>query len=201
MVEEYSDRYLFVVNTTPFSYSIINTAEPLDIHCAGVVRCLPFNSFELKQLILTRHNSSGLSLDFISNTEGFSNQIKIARVFNRLFAYSNGNPGVAMNAWLAGIQDYSDKMITWKRPSLQDTSVLREMPDVWGHFCFQMLIHNRMSIDKMERCLQIERAQIVEITRTMERLSLITEYTTSVYCLNSSMELLLVAYCKEKEWI
>ena len=201
MVEEFSYKCLFVVNTTPFSYSIINTAEPLDIHCAGVVRCLPFNSFELKQLILTRHNSSGLSLDFISNTEGVSNQIKIARVFNRLFAYSNGNPGAAMNAWLAGIQDYSDKVITWKRTSLQDGKVLREMPEVWGHFCFQLLIHNRMSIDKMERCLQIEREQIVEITRTMERLYLITEYPTSVYNLNSNMELLLVAYCKEKEWV
>jgi amino acid transporter len=201
MVEEFSDKYLFVVNTTPFSYSIINTAEPLDIDCAGVVRCRPFNSFELKQLILTRHNSSGLSLDFISNTEGLSNQFKIARLFNRLFAYSNGNPGVAMNAWLAGIQNYSDKVITWKRPSLQDGSVLREMPEIWGHFCFQLLIHNRMSIDKMERCLQIERDQVVEITRTMERLNLITWYTTSVYSLNSNMELLLVAYCREKEWI
>ena len=201
LVEEFSDKCLFVVNTTPFSYSIINTAEPLDIHSAGVVRCLPFNSLELKELILTRHNSSGLSLNFISNADGLSNQIKIARVFNRLFAYSNGNPGVAMNAWLAGIQDYSDKHIIWKRPSVQDGSVLREMPELWSHFCFQLLIHNRMSIDKMERCLQIERDHIVEVIRTMERLNLITEYATSIYSLNPNMEILLVAHFKEKEWI
>lgn len=201
MVEEFSDKYLFIVNTTPFSYSIINTAEPLDIYCAGVVRCLPFNSYELRQLVLTRHNSSGLSLDFVSSTEGVSNQIKIARVFNRLFAYSHGNPGVAMNAWLAGIRDYSDKVITWKSPSPEDGSVLREMPDIWGHFCFQLLIHNRMSINKMERCLQIDRDQVVETIRTMHRLNLISEYTTSVYSLNSNMELFLVSYCKEKEWI
>ena len=201
MVEEFSNKCLFVVNTTPFSYSIINTAEPLDIHCAGIVRCLPFNSFELKQLILTRHNSSGLTLDFISDTEGLANQIKIARVFNKLFAYSNGNPGVAMNAWLTGIQHYSDKTITWKRPLHLDGSALREMPEVWGHFCFQLLIHNRMSIDKMERCLQMEREQIVEITGIMQRLQLITEYAASIYNLNSNMEVLLVNYCKEKEWV
>ena len=165
------------------------------------MRCLPFNSLELKELILTRHNSSGLSLNFISNTAGLSNQIRIARVFNRLFAYSNGNPGVAMNAWLAGIQDYSDKLITWKRPSIQDGSVLREMPEHWSHFCFQLLIHNRMSIDKIERCLQIERDHVVAIIRTLERLNLITEYATSIYSINSNMEILMVAYFKEKEWI
>jgi hypothetical protein len=140
-------------------------------------------------------------LDFISDTEGLANQIKIARVFNKLFTYSNGNPGVAMNAWLTGIQHYSDKTITWKRPLHLDGSALREMPEVWGHFCFQLLIHNRMSIDKMERCLQMEREQIVEITGIMQRLQLITEYAASVYNLNSNMELLLVNYCKEKEWV
>lgn len=201
MVETFSDRCLFVVNTTPFSYSIINTAEPLDVHCAGIVRCSPFNSFELKQLILTRHNSSGLSLDLISHMEGLTNQIKIAKVFNKLFTYSNGNPGVAMNAWLTGIQDYSDKVITWKRPLYFDSSALKEMPEVWGHICFQLLIHNRMSVDKLERCLQMDREQIMEITGVMQRLQLITEYTTSIYNLNSNMELLLVNYCKEKEWV
>ncbi|MEJ7646530.1 MAG: amino acid permease [Chryseolinea sp.] len=201
MIEEFSDRYLFVVNTTPFSFSIINTAEPLDILCAGIVRCLPFNSFELKQLIMTRHNSSGLSLEFIRNPEGASNEIKMARVFNRLFSHSNGNPGAAMNAWLAGIQDYSNKMIMWKKPSSFDGRTIREMPEIWGHFCFQLLIHNRMSLDKMVRCLEMEREQIVEIITIMERLYLITECTTSVYCLNSNMESLLVAYCKEKEWV
>ncbi len=201
MVETFSNRCLFVVNTTPFSYSIINTAEPLDVHCAGIARCVPFNSFELKQLILTRHNSSGLSLDFISHMEGLTNQIKIARVFNKLFTYSNGNPGVAMNAWLTGIHDYSDKVITWKRPLYLDGSALKEMPEVWGHICFQLLIHNRMSVDKLERCLQMDRQQIMEITGVMQRLQLITEYTTSIYNLNSNMELLLVNYCKEKEWV
>jgi hypothetical protein len=150
---------------------------------------------------MSRHNSSGLSLDFISQTDGLASQIKIARVFNRLFAFSKGNPGVAMIAWLAGIQNYSDKLITWRKPALQDGSVLREMPEVWGHICFQLLIHNRMSVEKMRRCLQVGQDHIVNITKTMERLHLITEYTTSVYCLNSNMELLLVDYFKEKEWI
>ena len=201
MVQEFSDRFLFVVNTTPFSYSIINTAEPLDVYCAGIVRCQPFNSLELNQLIMSRHNSSGLSLDFISNNNSLSNQIRIARVFNRLFAYSKGNPGAAMNAWLTGIQDYSDKLITWKNPPIQDGSVLKEMPEVWGHLCFQLLIHNRMSLQKMERCLQIDQGQIAEIARIMEPLHLITEYATSAYCINSNMELLLIEYFKKKEWI
>ena len=201
MVESFSNKCLFVVNTTPFSYLIINAAEPLDIHCAGIVRCVPFNSYELKQLIMTRHNSSGLMLDFISEGENFANEIKIARVFNKLFAYSNGNPGVALNAWLTGIQHYSDKTITWRRPSDEDGSALKQMPEVWGHYCFQLLVHNRMSIHKMERCLQMEQTQIIEITGIMHRLGLITEYAPAIYNLNPHMELLFINHFKEKEWI
>jgi hypothetical protein len=47
----------------------------------------------------------------------------------------------------------------------------------------------------------MEREQIVEITGIMQRLQLITEYAASIYNLNSNMEVLLVNYCKEKEWV
>ena len=179
-------------------FLVINTAEPLDSMCRRSP-VPPLQLFRAKTINIDQAHQV-VDVGFYFGIEGFANQIKIAR-HSRLFAYSNGNPGVAMNAWLTGIQDYADKMITWKKPVVQDLSVLRDMPEVWGHLCFQLLIHNRMSIDKMERCLQIDREQIVEITRTMERLYLITQYTPSIYSLNSNMELLLVAYCKEKEWL
>ncbi len=201
LIESFSNKCLFVVNTTPFSFSIINTAVSLDVMCAGIVRCTPFNSFELKQLIMTRHNSSGLTLNFVDEEQGLGSQIRLARVFNRLFSYSGGNPGVAMNAWLTGIQQCEDKNLIWKRPVVDDGSVLTEMPDIWGHICFQLLIHNRMSVDKMVRCLQFEKEQIEEITSMMLRLDLITEHSTFVYNLNSNIELFMVNYCKEKEWV
>jgi hypothetical protein len=185
----------------PFAFTVINTAEPLDLLCAGVVRCRPLNSFELKQLIMTRHKSSGLSIDFGSGAADTFSEVKLARVFNRLFAYSKGNPGVAMNAWLLGIKEFKNKSILWKAASLPDDEVFLEMPESWNHLCLQLLLHKRMDAGKIERCVQLDADQIAKALQVMKRLQLISTRGEALYSLNPNLEFLLVKQFKEKEWI
>jgi hypothetical protein len=185
----------------PFAFATVNAAEPLDTHCAGVVRCLPFNSLELKKLIITRHKSSGLYLDFGSGVSDTLGEIRLARIFNYLFTYSQGNPGVAMNAWLHGIQSFTDRVITWKPPVTKDQEVLAEMPGAWSHLCLQLLLHKRMSLEKITRTVQLETGTVMESLAVMKRLQLVSTRGNSSYHLNPSVEFLLIAYFREKEWI
>jgi hypothetical protein len=201
LIETFSTKCLFIVNTNPFAFSAINIAEPLDAHCAGVVRCLPFTSFDLKQLIMARHKSSGLSLDFGSGVNDTLGEIKLARLFNNLFTYSKGNPGVAMNAWLSGVQAFDDKVITWKAPAIKDREVLAEIPESWSHLCLQLLLHKRMNLDKIFRTVQLEKGQIISSLAIMNRLQLISVRGNSIYYLNPNVEFLLIEYIREREWI
>jgi len=201
LVEEFSSRCLFIANMNPYAFEVINTAEPLDTHCAGVIRCAPFNSFELKQLVMTRHKSSGLAIHFGSGSSESFGEIRLARIFNNLFTYSKGNPGVAMNAWLTGIQDFSDKTITWKTPSIKDGDVFTEIPETWEHLCLQLLLHKRMSLEKMLRAVQMEKNQIINGLAIMKRLQLLSLRGNSIYYLNPNLEFMLVNQFKEKEWI
>ncbi len=201
LVEEFSAKCLFIVNMNPFAFAVINTAEQLDTHCAGVIRCLPFNSFELKQLVMTRHKSSGLSLNFGSGVTDTFGEIRLARIFNNLFAYSQGNPGVAMNGWLAGIQDFTDKTISWKGPAIKDGDVFAEMPETWAHLCLQLLLHKRMNLDKIVRSVQLDKDQITESLAVLKRLQLVSVRGNSIYFLNPNVEFLLIKHFREKEWI
>lgn len=201
LVHQFSAKCLFIVNMNPFAFATINVAEPLDTHCAGVVRCLPFNSYELKQLVMTRHKSSGLSLNFGSGSSDTFREIKLAGIFNALFVYSEGNPGVAMNAWLTGIQDFSDKVIHWKTPSLKNKDVLAELPEVWSHLCLQLLFHKRMSVAKILRTVQMDQGQTINALDVMKRLQLIAVRGTDIYYLNPNIEFLLISNFREKEWI
>jgi len=201
LVEQFSSKCLFVVNMNPFAFATINVAEPLDTHCAGVVRCQPFHSLELKQLVMTRHKSSGLALDFGSGATDTFSEITLAHKFNKLFAYANGNPGVAMNAWLSGIMDFSDKTILWKTPTLKDKEAFDRMPAMWSHLCLQLLLHKRMSLEKMVRTMQLQREQVVSAIDVMKRIRIISQRGNEIYFLNPNIEFLLIANLREKGWI
>ena len=201
LVEEYSSKCLFLVNLNSFAFPVINTAEPIDTHCAGIVRCLPFNSLELKRLVMSRHKSSGLRLDFGSGSSDNFSEIKLARIFNKIFDFSNGNPGVAMNAWLSGIKDFSNKTIVWKLPIRSDDDIFKEMPELWGQLCLQMLLHKRMDLEKIARCMPGNKEQLLKTVNVLKRIQLVDWRGDSVYFLNPGIEFLLIKYFRKKEWV
>jgi len=201
LIEEHASKCLFILNMNPFAYAVINVAESLDSHCAGVVRCLPFNSLELKQLIMSRHQSSGLALRIDSKQSETIGQIRQARLFNKLFAYSQGNPGIAMNAWLTGIKAFSNKTVAWSDPRIRDEDVFAELPERWSHLCLQLLLHKRMSLDKIMRCVQLEEDQIIKTLDVMKRLQLVVVRGPSIYSLNQNVSFLLINHFRKREWI
>jgi hypothetical protein len=201
VVGEYSSKCLFVMNMNPFAYAIVNATEPLDTHCTGVVRCQPFNSHDLKQLVMTRHKSSGMLLDFGNGATNSFSEIKLAKLFNRIFEYSSGNPGVAMNAWLTGIRHFSNETITWKAPRLKYKDALSEMPHLWSHLSLQLLLHKRMSADKIIRLVPLEKDQLLSALDAMQRLQIVFVRGSGAYYLNPAIEYLLIANFREKEWI
>jgi hypothetical protein len=201
LIEQFSSKCLFVINMNPFAHGIINVAEPLDTYCSGIVRCLPFNSFELKKLLTTRHQSSGLNLDFGSGSVDTHSEIRMAHKFNKLFSYSAGNPGVAMNAWLSGIQEFSDKTILWKNPHIVNEDAFEEMPEVWSHLCIQLLLHKRMSWDKLIRTIAIEENQMMNALQAMKRLQIVSVRNANIYFLNPTIEFLLIRNFSKRGWV
>jgi hypothetical protein len=201
LIDEFAAKCLFIMNMNPYAFTTINVAEPIDTHCAGVIRCVPFNSHELKQMIISRHKSSGLLLDFGSGVGDKLSEIRLARIFNSLFSLSKGNPGVVMNAWLSGIREFKDRVITWREQAVYDTEVFATMPPAWSHICLQLLLHKRMNLDKILKTVALDREEIVNSLATMTRLRILTARGNAVYYINPYVEFLLISYFTEMEWI
>ncbi|MGE0771974.1 MAG: hypothetical protein AB7K37_09710 [Cyclobacteriaceae bacterium] len=201
LIEAFSGRILFVVNMNPFAFEVINQAEPLDTHCARVVRCQPFNSLDLKRLIMTRHQSSGLTVVFGKSILNRFWEVRMARIFNRLFSYSGGNPGVAMIAWLNGIHKFANNEIHWIQPQPAEQEIFDQMPEMWSHVMLQLLMHKRMSLEKMYRCIQADRGQILNAVNSLRRLDLVSLRGPTTYYLNPDIEFLLISYFRKKGWI
>ncbi|HEX7015815.1 MAG TPA: hypothetical protein VF191_09910, partial [Cyclobacteriaceae bacterium] len=95
MIAAYSDRILFIVNMNTFAADLIHSINGFKERFIGVISCTPMSSMDLKNLILTRHRSSGLELA-LDNGKSEISEIALARLFNHYFNYADGNPGLAM---------------------------------------------------------------------------------------------------------
>ncbi len=201
LIDAYSHKCLFIVNLNPFAYEVLKNTEALDAYSLGTIRCQAFNAFELRELILSRHKSSGMQFKLGKKDEGDINEIALARLFNRVFEYSHGNPGMAMNAWLSSIIQYKDKTIEMKMPEVSDISVLDKFPTIWNMVSLQLLMHKRMSYEKLNRVLSENPDKVKETLRAMVRIGLVKVNSMEVYGLNPYIEYLLIKVFHEKEWL
>ena len=201
LVDNFSSKCLFIVNLNPFAYEVLKRVEDLDTFSLGSIRCRPFNSFELRQLILLRHKSSGLQFTFGNKSEEEINEITLARLFNRVFEYSHGNPGMAMNAWLCSMKKFSGKTISISMPAISDTEVINKLPAMWSMICIQLLMHKRMSLKKLSQVLSQQEDEIGEQLRAMTRIGIVKARNMELYGLNPYIEFLLINVFRKKEWI
>jgi hypothetical protein len=123
LIDAYSHKCLFMVNLNPFAYEVLKKTESLDTYSLGTIRCKPFNAFDLRRLVLTRHKSSGLQFVMGKKAEAEVGEVALARMFNHVFEYSHGNPGMAMNAWLCSIVKYQDRTLVLTMPEIPDLTV------------------------------------------------------------------------------
>ncbi|MEZ4945923.1 MAG: amino acid permease [Cyclobacteriaceae bacterium] len=201
LIDTYSHKCLIMSNMNPFAYEVLKKVEALDTYSLSTIRCQHFNAYDLRQLILTRHKSSGILFKLGDKLESDVNEVRLARLFNQIFEYSHGNPGMAMNAWLKGITAFTDKTIVIKQPCNIDISVLHNLSTEWNMIALQLLMHKRVTFEKLCRVLSEKPENIIHTVRAMVRMGVVKKSSMDVYGLNPYIEFLLIKVFHEKEWL
>lgn len=200
MIAAYSDRVLFIINMNIFTSDLIHAANHFRERFIGVIRCTPLSSLELKNMILTRHRSSGLEFS-VDNRNGKISEITLARLFNYYFSYADGNPGLAMNAWLNSITSVEGNRLVIKPPRQPDTEVLELLPAVWNVILLQLVLHKRMSLEKLLRVFRNDHPGLEMDLTSLLRAGLAEKRIDGCYALNPYVEPFLVRAFKQKEWL
>ncbi len=201
VVNEYSYKCLFMFNMNPFAYELINKIYNIEKLFIGVIKCHPFESEELMELIISRHRSSGMEFLLNKKNENHLSEIKLAGLFNDYFDYSEGNPGVALNAWLANIRKVTTREVTITAPDAPSIKALDEIPDDWNVVLLQLIIHKRLSFDQLMRIMELEPGKLGDLMLSLSRSGLIKERSNSVYYLNPFVEPFLIKSFKLKDWL
>ncbi len=201
MINEYSYKCLFVFNINPFAYQLINKLHPIEKLFISSIKCQPFSSDELMELIISRHRSSGMQFYIGKKEEGSLSDIRMANLFNSYFNYSEGNPGVALNAWLANINTVSAKEIHISTPSVPPIKAIDNIPDDWKVALVQFIIHKRLSFDDLEAILGEDRVKVGDLLISLSRSGLIKERSNSIYYVNPYVEPFIIKSFKQNNWL
>ena len=198
LINEHSKRCLFIVNTNPIAYHLINLLEPIAGYFLNVISYRPFTTEEIERLVLLRHWSGGLTFVLNGRDEEALSEWKKAKFFNNFFDYSEGNPGVALGAWLSSIEKVSGKQVYLRMPKLPDYEALRTLPDDWVMMIIQFLLHKRLSLPRLRRVLYADMAAVRDLLQDLLRAGLLVEKGTGVYQLSMYTEIHLIDLFKEQ---
>ena len=194
LIKKYSSKCFFIINMNRNTYQKMRELMGVDDYFISILASQPFDSEELKDLILIRHRSGGLKMSFGKVSEDKISEIRLAGIFNKYFNYSEGNPGLALYAWLTSVNKLSgDRLImsVLQKPNL---SLFDAINDTWKVILAQLILHKRMDMAKLKRVLQIDSREIEQNINAMQMAGVITEKNVGLYIVNPILDKFLSNY-------
>lgn len=175
IINRYGNQYLFVVMGNIHSFSLINKYKKIENNFLKLIELRPFNARQLKEVVMKRHSTSSLSFTINNIPETRYRSWNYARLFSRFFNYSEGNPGVTLQAWIKSAHDVNKTVISLDRPKMPDTAPLRFLETEWMIFILHFLLHKRMNLSKLVRVSQESRADVIKKVRILKRAGILVE--------------------------
>ena len=122
-----------------------------------------------------------------------------ARLFNGLFNLSGGNPGYAINLWLAGIKKISGDTLFMSMFTNKEISFTENLPQNEIYYILQFILHRRFSVKSLSAILQNDIEDTERTVRILMQKGILTEKFPEVYSLNPALEIHIVKKLKSLE--
>lgn len=186
LLDEHSDRLFIVLSSNQRAYRQLVTQSTLAEKCLEIVHLTPFSASEIKELLLTRHRSSGLTLTYEKEGRPLS-EIELAKLFSAYFTYSNGWPGVCLHAWMVHVERVVNDYLVIRKPSHPSTGVLSKLPAEWLTLMQAFLVYQTLSSKAIQAHTGWERGRVSSLLLAMKRSGLVTEQVGQQYQVEPSL--------------
>jgi len=198
LIEKHGKKILFIINSGTIVYQLINKVINIDAYAMGHISCEPFDAKELKELVTLRHKTGGLKFMLNSKSEDSLSEWSYAKLFNRYFNLSNGNPGYTMNSWLANISKVVGKTIHINPPNIPNLTHLNGISDDLWMVILQISLLRRCSPYRLSVVLRQTEHETRLLLIEMLRSGLVDERFPNVFALNAMLEPFLLSKMREK---
>ena len=192
LIKKVHRKALFIINVNIYSLKIINKLTGINSWAMGIVACTGFDAKELRDLIMTRHQAG--SMQFVMNKKDQESMTAwgFARLFNRFFDLSNGNPGLAINLWIASIKRVAGNTIYMEKPPLQSADFLDKLTGEQLFYLLQFVYHLRLSTKKLAEIINSDEEVLHNHILNLWQSGILAEKFPGVYAINPALHHALV---------
>ncbi len=198
LIQLYGNRVFFILNCNTHSFNIIKKIAPIESNCLSIIECEPFNAKELQQMVLSRHKSSGIRLNYNGTPEESVSQLSLSILFNKYFIVTDGNPGVALNTWKANITDSGNDAIHIKKPEKPRIEVLNNLQPEWLVIIALFIQHKELDFNKLARVTGYHQTFVKNLILNLNYAGILVQKRGDIYRLGRNIEPLLVEVCLTK---
>ncbi len=198
LIRTFGRDVLFVMNCNTHAFQQMNKSFQLEDHILSLVECRPFDTRKLQQLILKRHKTSSLTFHYRNTSENALLQLRIAALFHTYFNYSQGIPGVAMNAWIKNITKVNIKDIFITRPESPNLEKLDNLDKEWLIIIALFIQHKNITSEKLSRIMDLSTDETTILLENLLNAGIIDERENEIFKLNKYLEPFLVSICFDK---
>jgi amino acid transporter/biotin operon repressor len=198
LIGQYGKKFLFLININEHALKVLEKSTGLLNYSLAAVVCKPFDARELHDLIMLRHHAGGLKFVYHKKEEERMTAWDFARMFNRFFDQSYGNPGLLISLWLSSIKKISARTIYMEPIQVPPDSVFDVLTHEQLFYLLQFIMHRRHSIESLAESLQTSEAVVKARLDDLSRAGLIIEKFEGVYAIHPSLDIYLVEKLKSK---
>jgi SpoVK/Ycf46/Vps4 family AAA+-type ATPase len=196
-IRNYGKKVLFLLNLNIHALNLINQLTQVSSWSIGTVVCTGLDARQIKEMIMLRHQAGGMSFILDKKHETEMNAWRYARLFNRYFDVTKGNPGFAINLWIASVKKVSGKTIYIQKPPALDTSFLSKLSKEQIYFLLQFVYHLRLSVDDLSRMTLEDKEIITNKIFNLWHSGILSEKFPGVYAINTLLHIPLIEKMKE----
>ncbi len=196
LINQYSHKILFILNTNPQAFKIINQENCIEPYFIEIINMMSFDAEELKDLVMKRHKSSGLGI--VYHDEKVLTEVQLAHLFNKYFDYSSGNPGTALGGWLAHINKLSKGNLIINKPAFPALSIFNDLDENLQLLLTEFVYHKRLSDASIAKVMKWSEEHTNSMILSMQRSGIITEKVPGTYQIDPFLQPFLVQAFKEK---
>ena len=176
IVDSYSTKCLFLFNMNIDCFEFINELYAFGDTFIKVIRIEPYNTEQIKKIILKRHRSSRLKFSLSNVSEDKLGNLEMARLFSQIFNISKGNIGAALQTWITSIDQIAEdgeiRMKLLKNPSVD---CLNELDADKTIILAQILLHKSLSVDRLKEIIKMDEKKVRTEINLLKRAGLVGE--------------------------
>ena len=199
LIAGFGHRVLFMLSCNIYFYQHIRQYLDLDAHLLDTIMLAPMPIQEIRQVILKRHHSGGMTFLWKGKLEGNLRIREQNKIFKKLTTASDGNIGLALYSWLGNVNDVEEHVLEFGE------IVLDEIPPVlsaeWEIMLLQVLLHKQLTFRRLCTVFSQEEAITNSTLQSLLRTNLLIETPGKLIKINPYVLPYLIKYFRRNELI